>query len=137
MRLYVTTKVDKFMFTQMCEDALELGKTDSVKKWELNILYGMTHQLVHEMIEKGLLKLEWENYDATHDPYYIHARVVVDVPTPPDHPDALSVWQNSLFGQRQLSRLREREQYKDEPMDIETAERIIKEISAAKGGTTE
>lgn len=134
MKLYATVRVEKEVFTQMCENALALNKPSMVKEWEQNLLNNAVRQLTSSMLENGLLKLEWENYDGTKDPYYIYARVEAEILPPPDHPDAITVWQGSLYCQDRYRRRYEAEQAKDEPMDEETIERIIKIRRETIGG---
>lgn len=106
MQLSVTAKVDKFMFTQMCECAMEINKPSIAEKWERDILNHAAHELISSMLEHGLLKLEWENYDETQDPYFIQARVTVDIQPPPDHPDAMAIWYGSLYCQNHYRKSR-------------------------------
>lgn len=106
MQLRVTVKVDKFYFTRMCETATEINKPSIVEEWERKILENAAHELISSMFENGLLKLEWENYDETKDPCFIRARVSVDAATPPEHPDAMAIWQGSFYCQERYRRFK-------------------------------
>ncbi len=134
MKIYATVKVDKEVFTQLCESAMALNKLSMVENWEQDILNNAARQLTSAMLEQGLLKLEWENYDATQDPYYIHARVEAEILQPPDHPDAMAVWSGSLYCQDRYRRRYKAAQAKDEPIDTETAERMVETFRNVIGG---